>query len=73
MQFETVSAARVPQAGCNACDVKTAEVAWAKKSSPFTWMFEAFAFAILEASRCVEAPRKVQRLSWDAPHKIMKR
>jgi transposase len=69
MQFETVLAARVPRADCKACGVKTAEVPWAGKSSPFTWMFEAFALAILEASRCVEAARKV----WDATHRIMKR
>jgi transposase len=73
MQFETVLAARVPRADCKACGVKTAEVPWAGKSSPFTWMFEAFALAILEASRCVEAARKVLRLSWDATHRIMKR
>lgn len=73
MQFETVLAARVPRVDCKACGVKTAEVPWAGKSSPFTWMFEAFALAILEASRCVEAARKVLRLSWDATHRIMKR
>ena len=73
MQFETILVARVPRANCKACGVKTAEVPWAGKSSPFTWMFEAFALAILEASRCVDAARKVLRLSWDATHRIMKR
>ena len=73
MQFETILVARVPRAGCKACGVKTAEVPWAGKHSPFTWMFEAFALSILEASRCVEAARQVLRLSWDATHRIMKR
>jgi transposase len=73
MQFETILVARVPRADCKACGVKTGEVPWAGKSSPFTWMFEAFALSILEASRCVEAARQVLRLSWDATHRIMKR
>ena len=73
MQFETVFVARVPRADCKVCGVKTPEVPWAGKHSPFTWMFEAFARMILEASRCVEAARRVLRLSWDAVHRIMKR
>ena len=73
MQFETVLLARVPRVDCKVCGVKTPEVPWAGKHSPFTWMFEAFALMILEASRCVEAARRVLRLSWDAVHRIMKR
>lgn len=73
MQFETVLVARVPRADCKVCGVKTPEVPWAGKHSAFTWMFEAFALMILEASRSVEAARLVLRLSWDAVHRIMKR
>jgi len=73
MQFETVLVARVPRADCKVCGVKTPEVPWAGKHSAFTWMFEAFALMILEASRCVEAARLVLRLSWDAVHRIMHR
>ena len=73
MQFETILMARVPRADCKSCGVKTADVPWAGKSSPFTWMFEDFALAILEASRCVDAARKVLGLSWDSTHRIMKR
>ena len=71
MQFETVLLTRVPRADCKVCSVKTPEVPWAGKHSPFTWMFGAFALMILEASRCVEAARWVLRLSWDAGHRIM--
>ena len=73
MQFETLLTARVPRADCKACGVKTCAVPWAGKHSPFTLMFEAFAIEILNASRCVDAARKVLRLSWDSTHKIMRR
>ena len=73
MQFETILVARVPRADCKSCGVKTVDVPWAGKNSPFTWMFEAFALSILEASRRVYAARKVLGLSWDATHRIMKR
>ena len=73
MQFETVLTARVPRADCKACGVKTCEVPWAGKHSPFTWLFEAFAVEVLKASRCVEAARKVLRLSWSGTHKIIRR
>ena len=73
MQFETVLSARVPRADCKACGVKTCTVPWAGKHSPFTWLFECFALEILAASRCVEAARKVLRLSWTGTHKIMER
>ena len=36
MQFETVSVARVPRAGCKVCGVKTSEVPLAGKHSPLT-------------------------------------
>jgi transposase len=73
MQFETVLTARVPRANCKACGVKTCAVPWAGKHSPFTWLFEAFAIEVLKASRCVEAARKVLRLSWAGTHKIIER
>lgn len=73
MQFETVLMARVPRADCKACGVKTCEVPWAGKHSPFTWLFEAFAVEVIKASRCVEAARKVLRLSWSGTHKIIRR
>jgi transposase len=47
IQFETELRARVPRCQCARCGVKTIEVPWAGKHSPFTWMFEAFGVAVL--------------------------
>ena len=49
-QFETMFVARLPRADCKVCGVKTPEVQWAGKHSPFNWIFEAFALMILEAA-----------------------
>jgi transposase len=55
MQFETVLQARVPRVHCPQHGVKNVEVPWAGKHSPFTWLFEAFALRVLEASTTVKA------------------
>lgn len=73
MQFETELRARVPRADCGECGVKTCEVPWAGKQSPFTWFFEAFAVQVLESAANVKAAAKVLGIGWDAAHRIMDR
>lgn len=73
MQLETELRARVPRAACGACGVKTCEVPWAGKHSPFTWLFEAFAVQVLESAANVKAAAKVLGIGWDAAHRIMER
>ena len=48
-------------------------VPWAEKSSRFTLMFEAFAIAVFEAARSLEAGRQLLGLSWDSANTIISR
>jgi transposase len=73
MQFETILNARVPRADCRRCGVKTCSVPWADKYSRYTFMFEAFAIDVLQASSTVSAAAVLLGLGWDAVHDIMKR
>jgi len=73
MNFETVIKAKTPRTNCAECGVKTVAVPWAEKHSRFTLMFEAFAIAVLEASRSLEAGRQLLGLSWDGANTIIKR
>ena len=73
MNFETVIKARTPRTNCAGCGVKTVAVPWAEKSSRFTLMFEAFAIAVLEVARSLEAGRQLLGLSWDSANTIIRR
>ena len=73
MQFETELRARVPRGKCGQCGVKTVEVPWAGKNSPFTWLFEDFALEVLKAASSVKAAGELLGLSWNATQRIMKR
>ena len=73
MNFETVIKARTPRTNCAECGVKIVAVPWAEKSSRFTLMFEAFAIAVFEAARSLEAGRQLLGLSWDCANTIIKR
>lgn len=73
MQFVTELRARVPRANCATCGVKTCEVPWAGKHSPYTWLFEAFALQVIEAAANLSAATAVLRIGWDGAHRIMKR
>jgi transposase len=73
MNFETIIEAAVPRANCADCGVKTSAIPWAGKHSRFTLMFEAFAIAVLQAARSLDAGRKLLGLSWDSAHSIMER
>lgn len=73
MQFETVLKARVPRANCPSCGVKTLEVPWAGKHSPYTWHFEAFAVAVLEGASSTSEASDLLGIGWDGAQRIMDR
>ena len=73
MNFETLIEARVPRCNCPDCGVKTASVPWAEPHGRFTLLFEAFAIEVLQASKSLDAGRKLLGLSWDSAHSIIKR
>lgn len=73
MQFETELRGRVPRCKCDRCGVKTIEVPWAGKHSPFTWMFEAFAVAVLQSAASTSEACTLLRIGWEGAHRIMER
>ena len=73
MQFETVLRARVPRVDCKGCGVKTSAVPWAGKHSPFTWLFEAFAIAVLQSAGTTRDACKLLRIGWEGAQRIMER
>lgn len=73
MQFETVLRARVPRSQCKGCGIKTIEVPWAGKHSPFTWLFEAFAIAVLQSAGTTRDACKLLRIGWEGAQRIMER
>lgn len=73
MQFETVLRARVPRSDCKACGIKTAAVPWAGKHSPFTWLFEAFAIAVLQSAGSTSDACQLLRIGWESAQRIMER
>ncbi len=73
MQFETELRGRVPRCQCDRCGVKTIEVPWAGKHSPFTWMFEAFAVAVMQSAASTSEACTLLRIGWQGAHRIMER
>lgn len=73
MQFETVLKARVPRSQCRSCGVKTVEVPWAGKHSPFTWMFEAFGVAVLQSAASTQEACALLGIGWEAAQRLMAR
>lgn len=73
MNFETLIEAKVPRCNCPSCGVKTAKVPWAEPHGRFTLLFEAFAIEVVQASKSLEAGRKLLGLSWGSAHAIMER
>jgi hypothetical protein len=55
MRFETELRARVPRADRVEFSVKTCDVPWAGKQSPFNRRFETFAVHVLESTATVKA------------------
>lgn len=74
MQYETVLVARLPRADCPSCaSPRTVEAPWAGKHSPYTWMFESLAVAVLQAAGSLSDACELLRLGWDAAHRLMER
>ncbi len=73
MQFETVLRARVPRCQCADCGVKTIAVPWAGKHSPFTWLFEAFAVAVLQSAASTQEACALLGIGWEAAQRLMAR
>ena len=74
MQYETVLVARLPRADCKACgSPKTVEAPWAGRHSPYTWLFESLAVAVIEASSTLSDACELLRISWEAVHRLMER
>lgn len=73
MQFATELRARVPRCQCEQCGVKTIEVPWAGKHSPFTWMFEAFGVAVLQSAASTSEACDLLRIGWEGAQRLMER
>ncbi len=71
MQFITLLRCKPPRTKCEKHGVKTMAQPWAKKSSGFTLLFEAFAIKVLEASKSTENARKLLGVNWHQLQKIM--
>lgn len=73
MQYETVLTARLPRADCKACGRLTLEAPWAGRHSPYTWLFEALAVAVLQAASNLSDACELLRIGWDASQRLMER
>ena len=73
MQFETLLRAQVPRSDCKACGVKTTAVPWAGKHSPFTWLFETFAIAVLQSAGSTSDACILLGIGWEGAQRIMER
>ena len=71
MQFKTLLHSKSPRIECQEHGVKTMPLPWARKSSGFTLLFEAFAVAVLQASKSTEDARKLLGVNWHQLQKIM--
>ena len=71
MQFKTLLHCNPPRTRCGKHGVKTMTQPWARKSSGFTLLFEAFAVKVLEASKSTENARKLLGVNWHQLQKIM--
>jgi transposase len=71
--FATELVCRVPRVEKPDGKVETVSVPWGEKGSRFTLLFEAWAVAVLNASRSVSQACELLGISWEAAHRIMKR
>lgn len=71
MQFKTLLHSKSPRIKCQNHGVKTMALPWSRKSSGFTLLFEAFAVAVLKASKSTEDARKLLGVNWHQLQKIM--
>jgi transposase len=73
MQFTTIIRARVPRCQCPEHGVVTAATPWAEPSGRFTLFFEAFAVAVIEASRSLTQAAEILRIDWHTVQEIVTR
>lgn len=71
--FATELVCRVPRVQKPDGKVEMVHVPWGEKGSRFTLFFEAWAIAVLEASRSVSQACELLKMSWEAAHRIMRR
>ena len=72
-QFQTFLAASLPRVCCPTHGILTAKVFWAEPNSRFTLLFEAFAIAVLQATRVQSRAAQLLRLSPGQVHDLMGR
>lgn len=63
----------VPRCGCPEHGVKTVSVPWAEPEARFTLHFEAFAVAVMLASRSLTQAAELLRLHWDSVQRLIDR
>jgi len=71
MQYRLKLCAAVPRCNCPEHGVKALRVPWAEPHSRFTLHFEAFAIAVIEASRSVSQAAKLLGLHWNSVQAII--
>ena len=73
MQYLLELRCAVPRCQCPEHGVKTVRLPWAEPGSRFTLHFEAFAVAVIEASRSLRQAAELLSLHWDAVQRILER
>ncbi len=73
MQFTTIIRARVPRCQCPEHGVMTVVTPWAEPHGRFTLFFEAFAVAVIEASRSFTQAVEILRIDWHTVQEIVRR
>lgn len=73
MQYVLELKCAVPRCECPEHGVKTIAVPWAEPGSRFTFHFEAFAVAVISASRSLSQAAELLRLHWDSVQRIIER
>ena len=73
MQFTTIIRARVPRCQCPEHGVVTVLTPWAEPHGRFTLFFEAFAVAVIEASRSFTQAVEILRIDWHTVQEIVRR
>lgn len=73
MQYRTIIRARVPRVRTPSGNVETIRIPWAEPSSRQTWLFEAWAIELLQATKNKSETARLLRLSFDQLQRIMDR
>lgn len=73
MQFTTIIRARVPRCQCPEHGVMTVLTPWAEPHGRFTLFFEAFAVAVIAASRSFTQAVEILRIDWHTVQEIVRR